>query len=387
MSRLKAGLIIIVAALLFGGVAIFYFRDAAKPDQSEGIQPTTSVTQEGVGQVPETCIKPKTFVETQQKKIEDYQRMVEAAIQLSRQQGATEEEIRKQTEQLAKSVAVALTEPVSQGGYENQPGFFQVNTEQTPGKAVQIKHVELGKPGFVVVGLPLIGKTDDTKFSVAHFFESGVHNDVAVRLDRYMDGLEVYVSLYEDDGDKTFDRSKDRMLTYRRQGVTDGQALDTPALIRVRFKSDRSLDQYQSVYLRENQKWEGLAALEQVPGQIANLSIARSYVPAWIAIHESNAGCAGKVLGTYSLLDEPEVVAAAKKSGTYTPELAERYKDMHRQKDHFDIALSRDVKDEKLVAVMYEDNGDGRFDLSTDMPLKGVRGETVGIEFPVIRGR
>lgn len=388
MSRLKAGLIIIVAALLFGGVAIFYFRDAAKPDQPEGDKLVTSVTQEGVGQMPETCIKPKTFVMTQQKKIEDYQKMVEAAIQQSRQQGASEEEIRKQMEQLAKSVAsIALTEQALSGRYEDQPDYFQLNTEQEPGKMVKIKHVELGKPGFVVVGPPLIGRVDDAKFSAAHLLEPGVHNDVTVPLDRYMDRFEAYVSLYEDDGDQTFDRSKDRMLTYRRKGSTDGQAFDDPALIKVRFKSDRSLDQYQSVYLAGKTKWEGLAAFEQVPGSLANIYVARSYVPAWVAIHESNNGCAGKVLGTYSVVDEPEIIALAKKSGTYTPELAERYKDMHRQKDYFDIRLSREVKSETLFAVMYEDNGDGRFDLTTDKPLKGINDEAVGIEFPVIQGR
>ncbi len=370
MSRLKAGLIVIVAALLFGGVAIFYFRDGTKTSQPEGSKPVATVTQEGVGQVPATCIKPKTFVMTQEKKIEGYQKMVEAAIQQAKEQGASDEEIRKQTEQLAKSLAsIALTEQALQGMYEDQPEYFQLDTEQEPGKTVKIKHVELGKPGFVVVGLPLMGQWDDTKFSAAYFLQPGVHNDFAVPLNRYMDRFEAYVSLYEDDGDQTFDRSKDRMLTYRRKTNTDSNALGDPALIKLRFKSDRPLDQYQSVYLKGETKWEGLNALKQVPGNLVNISVARSYSPAWIAIHESDSSCAGRVLGTYSLLEEPLT------------------KGMQRQKGYFDISLSREVKNETLFALMYEDNGDGRFDLTTDKPMRGINDEVVGIELPVIQGR
>lgn len=388
MSRLKTGLIVGMAALLFGGVAVFYFRNSTKTDQAEESKPAASVIQEGVGQVPGICIKPKTFVMTQQKKIEDYQKMVEVAITQAKEQGASEEEIKTQTEQLAKSIAsIALTDQALRGGHEDQPEYFQLSTEQEPGKALKVKHVMLVKPGFVVVGPPLIGRMDDTKFIAAHFLQSGTYSDITVPLSRYMDRYEAYVSLYEDDGDQIFDRSKDRMLTYRRKGVTDDRTLDEPALIKVRFKSDRSLDQYQSAYLDGKTKWEGLIAFEQVPGNLINLYVARSYVPAWVAVHESNNGCTGKVLGTHSLVDEPEAIALAKQSGAYTPQLAESYKDMHRQKESFDILLSRDVRSETLFAVMYADNGDGRFDLATDTPLKGINGETVGIEFPVIKGR
>lgn len=314
--------------------------------------------------------------------------MVEAAIQQARERGASEADIKQQTEQLAKSLAsIALTEQPTQASFEDQPEYFQLNTEQIPGKAIILKHVELKKSGFVIVSLPLGSRVEDTKFSATHFLSAGVHNDLAVLLDRYMDRNEAYVSLYEDDGDQTFDRSKDRMLTYRKKGSADDQAFDDPALVKVRFKSDRSLDQYQSVYLQGSQKWEGLGTFEQVPGSLVTLSVARSYVPAWVALHESNNGCAGKVLGTYAMIDEPDVIALAKKSGTYTPELAKRYEGMHRQKDSFDIPLSREVKNETVIAILYEDNGDGRFDLTTDKPMKGINDEAVGIVFPVISGR
>ncbi len=388
MSRLKVGLIVVVIALLFGGVAVFYFFNTTKTNQSKETQSVVGVDQDGIGQVPETCIKPKTFAVTQRKKIEEYKMMVGTAIRQSREQGASEEEIRRQTEQLTKSItAIGAAEQALLGTREDQPDYFQLNVEQEPGKKVVVAHVELQKPGFVVVSSPLIIRADGSEFNTAHFLQSGVYNNLAVPLSRYMDRYEAYVSLYEDDGDQTFDRSKDRVMTYRKKRGVDEQIFEDPAIVRIRFKSDRSFDEYQSVYLQGNKKWEGLEAFEQVPGKLATVTVARSYVPAWVAIHESKSGCAGTVLGVHSLIDEPEVIVRAKNSGTYTPELAKRYEGLHRQRDNFDIPLSREVKNETVFAVMYEDNGDGRFDLTTDKPLKGINDEAVGIEFPVIQGR
>lgn len=388
MSRLKAGLIVGMAALLFGGAAVFYFfRGDTKTGESEVRTPAAVVAQEGVGQVPDSCIKPKTFVMTQEKKIEEYRKTVEAAIEEAKARGASEEEIKQQTEQLAKSIAsIALTQQAIQGMYLDQSDFFQVTTEQEPGRSLRVKHVQLAKPGFVVVSPPLIGTPDENKPTAIHFLEPGTHNDIALSLNRYMDRFEAYVTLYEDNGDKVFNRSQDRVMTYRRAGAPDN-ALDAPALIKVRFKSDTSATEYQSAYLAGKTKWTGLTMFDQVPGDLVNVYVARSYTPAWVAVHESNGGCAGKVLGTYSLIDEPDVIAMAKKSGTYTPELAERFKDMQRQKNYFDVPLSRSVKNETLIAVLYEDNGDSRFDLTMDKPMRGANDAVIGVEFPVIRGR
>lgn len=320
--------------------------------------------------------------------MEEYQKELEAAFQQAKKEGASEEEITKSKSGLFGEIASTMAVQQSlQKIDEDQSAFFQISTEQEPGRNLRVKHVELQKAGFVTVGPPLIGSVDDKKDSAVYPLSAGTHDDFAIPLSRYMDRFEVYASLYEDDGDGLFDRSKDKVRTYRRKSRTDSYSFADPALIKVRFKSDVSANQYQSVYLSGKTKWEGLGLFDQVPGNLVNVYVARSYVPAWVAIHESNDGCVGKVLGTYSLLEEPFMIASAKKNGTYTPELAETFKDQQRQKDYFDIPLSRNVKGETLFAIMYEDNGDGRFDLATDKPMMGINNETVGIEFPVIKGR
>jgi hypothetical protein len=98
---------------------------------------------------------------------------------------------------------------------------------------------------------------------------------------------------------------------------------------------------------------------DQKPGKEVVVSAVVLGNPGFVVIHEDTNGQPGPVIGYSSLLSTGETKVIK-------------------------ISLNREVKDgERLYAMLHLDNGDGKFDASTDAPATDVNGDIIFQNFAV----
>lgn len=90
---------------------------------------------------------------------------------------------------------------------------------------------------------------------------------------------------------------------------------------------------------------------DQYPGNVVYISSVQLAKPGWVVIHKDNAGKPGDVIGS-------KLFQAGINPGS--------------------ISLSSPMVDGQLYyAVLYNDDGDGKFDIAKDLPLKDASGNTI----------
>ncbi len=90
---------------------------------------------------------------------------------------------------------------------------------------------------------------------------------------------------------------------------------------------------------------------DQYPGNVVYLSSVQLQKAGWVAIHKDNAGTPGDIIGTAFV---PAGVSPVK------------------------VTLSQPIVDGgTYYAMLHSDNGDSKFDASTDLPLKDAAGNVI----------
>lgn len=101
-----------------------------------------------------------------------------------------------------------------------------------------------------------------------------------------------------------------------------------------------------------------VAVLEQKPGMTVFVSLVAFGESGWLAIHDSNDGAPGRILGARRL-----------QSGEHS---------------QVTVELLRGTEDgHNYIAVLHSDDGDGVFDYAKDTPLIGFDGNPITMEFEV----
>lgn len=229
---------------------------------------------------------------------------------------------------------------------KNQWPNLQID-KQKSGNRVFIKSVLMDVPGFIAIERPNI-------IGVSPFLKKGVNNDVNITINDSLDGTSALAVLYSDDGDGIFDIKKDKAyLDYNGSRVFKEFDFDT--------KRDRNNVRYSSLIEKQPNIAFTLIFEEQLPGNKIRYKdfIDRKDFRYFVAIFKDNNGFPGEFIGS----------GDKNKSG-------ERV-----------VNLTKWVEDEMLYAILFQDNGDGVFDIKSDSVVKGEeKGFLVIAKFKVIKG-
>lgn len=226
---------------------------------------------------------------------------------------------------------------------------------QEAGRSLKISSVKLLQSGFITVwrsprtGL-LLGSTK--------LLKAGTYHDLDISLSEYVDGTELRILAFGDDGDGVFDAKKDSV----KDGGIANANFKTHRNLRVNYYAPMIMPSSASVVVSGEQ----MSGLKMPPPLQVDLT--RSYgMPAqqvknhFLVIHKDAGGLPGRVLG----VSKP----FADRINTWEGE------------EVFD--LTEKVYNEMLFFVAYEDNGDGRFSLENDMPVRGQNNAIILVRFRV----
>jgi len=220
---------------------------------------------------------------------------------------------------------------------------------QQHGKIVTVDMVKMREPGFISI----TDSEESKMLGSSRFLSKGMHKKIKVHLKEYVDGINLTAYLYKDDGDRSFDMQKDEPMKD-----------DTNWSIYKSFdvNSRRNLNY---CYYSNNLKYgPALLLREQLPGnKIKFQSISTpsdagsSEEPFFIAIFKDNNGLPGKIIG-YSR----RTYRGGKK-----------------------FRLTEPVSNEMLYAMIFKDDGDGKFNPALDTIVRGENNLVIIVKFKVIK--
>jgi hypothetical protein len=354
MNKQIIALIVGAAIITLGVWEVFL-----KKDDTDLIQPSS----------PNTSSSEKTSPEPSP-------RTVEQPVQLL---GATEEDIRFALEESQKATAVFMPKampelsPAEQARIDeyakqimatqaalNKSKYFDIPPQEA-GRSLKISSAEMPHKGFLTVWRGVrVGF-----LGTSELLKKGTHRNLTIPLNDYIDGAELTILVYADDGDGVLDTNKDNSYF-----SGDYQA----TLAHARYQTSRDLN---TGYYAPT-VWPGSASIivqgEQLPGNkmappiqvnlaksITDIQREQKAPEHFLVIHKDAGGLPGRVIGVSAPF--PTMMQTFNGQGTF--DLTER------------------VYDEMLFYVAYTDNGDGRFSLVDDKPMRGVNDAIVLVRFRV----
>ncbi len=225
---------------------------------------------------------------------------------------------------------------------------------QEAGRLLKISSAKFPQSGFIVVSR----NSGESNLATSKLLAVGTHRDITIPLPEYVDGEELLIRVYVDSGDGVLETSKDKFADW--------------GFAHANYKSLRNL---RAVYYAPN-IMEGSASMivsgEQLSGDKMNppqqTNLTRSYATSgekpkkhFLVLHKDASGLPGRVLA----VSHPFADYLSPWDGKGP------------------LLLTEKVYDEMLFYIAYEDNGDGRFSLEEDKPVRGQKDAIILVRFLV----
>lgn len=221
--------------------------------------------------------------------------------------------------------------------------------EQNSGKTIKIKSTLLSLPGFAVVE-----KSRRTIIGVSPLLDKGLTTNITITLSEVVDGQDLTIRLYKDNGDGVFNSKRDKWLRDKK---------GMPIFRGIYVNSIRNLKYvYYSNYLSE-----GLPALllkEQLSGKkitFESVSFPSTKKENFIIIRKTKNNLPDKIVSTSNVL----IYGGSS----------------------LEILLEESVSNETLFAMVYNDNGDNVFNEEEDFPTRGADNLPIIVKFKVINSK
>jgi len=250
----------------------------------------------------------------------------------------------QEMEVLKEVASIAATKKALSGSRD-----ITIDTQQ-PGNVITITSVVMKEAGFIVIkkssNLATVGSSK--------LLTKGVHQNVQISLNEYVDGIGLTVYLYKDDGDGILDTQKDKYITD-----------DTGLAIYKNFDVRSRRNLRYAFYSNTIKYGPALILKEQLPGNKIKFEGVSIYTPDalkksyFIVIFKDSNGLPGRIIGNSQPLK-------GSSSGN-------------------EVQLDEPVSNEMLYAMIFEDNGDGRFDSTSDSIVRGEDNIIIIVKFKVIQ--
>ncbi len=207
---------------------------------------------------------------------------------------------------------------------------------QPPGNSVLLKSINMKFKGFVAIERSNV-------IGVTPLLPIGVTKNIRIPLSEHVDGTSLLAYFYKDNGDGVFDARKDGYVNEQRNRVFREFEITTKRDLKNSYYSNTLNDNGEAT----------LIIVEQPAGN--KIEFTNMNPPCFVAIFKDKNGLPDKFIGNN---------AVTKSNRVY---------------------LLEPVSDEMLYAVMYKDNGDGKFDLMSDSPARGKSGLIIIVKFKVTK--